>query len=166
MSRFTKPSLLVAALALILPTLRAQQAAATAPVPAPLLNAQKIFLANGGVDAVSMDAFAKTAMVAEPYNSVYLALQKLGHWQLAPSPSGADLILVVRFTAPLAAGGIYDPQFSLTILDAKTLATIWALTQPVQGAFRKATWEKNYNDGVAALMGQLKALTTPPTQTP
>jgi hypothetical protein len=109
-----------------------------------------------------MNAFKKAAQVNEPYNSLYIALQNWGHWQLAASPSDADLILVVRFTAPLIAGGIYDPQINLTILDGKTRSPIWTLTQPVAGAFRKATWEKNYNDGTTSLVNQLKTLTAAP----
>jgi hypothetical protein len=163
MSRFIRPTLLLTAFALVLPIARAQQPAA--PIPAPLLSAQKVFLANGGTDSIGMDAFAKAAQVDEPYNSLYLALQSWGHWQLLSSPDGADLILVVRFTAPLVTGPTYAPQLELTILDGKTHVPLWTFTQPVEGAFRKATWKKNYGDGIAALMTQLKALTTP-TATP
>jgi hypothetical protein len=159
MSRFIRPTLLLAALALLLPILHAQQ---PAPIPAPLLSAQKVFLANGGADPISMNAFKKAAQVNEPYNSLYIALQNWGYWQLAASPSDADLILVVRFSAPLIAGGIYDPQINLTILDGKTRSPIWTLTQPVEGAFRKATWEKNYSDGTTSLVNQLKTLTAAP----
>ena len=62
----------------------------------------------------------KPPQVAEPYNSLYLALQNWGHWQLLSSPDDADLILVVRFTAPLVTGPAYAPQLELTILDGKT----------------------------------------------
>jgi hypothetical protein len=158
MSRSFRPALLLAACALVLPILHAQQ---PAPIPVPLLSAQKVFLANGGVDSISMDAFKKAAQVNEPYNSLYLALQNWGHWQLLASPSDADLILVVRFTAPLVTGPSYAPQLELTLLDGKTHAPVWSLTQPVEGAFRVATWKKNYGDGIAALMTQLKTLTTP-----
>jgi hypothetical protein len=161
MSRFIRPTLLLGVFALVLPILSAQQPATTAPIPAPLLSAQKVFLANGGTDSIGMDAFAKAAQVDEPYNSLYLALQSWGHWQLLSSPDGADLILVVRFTAPLVTGPSYAPQLELTILDGKTRAPLWSLTQPVEGAFRVATWKKNYADGIAALMGQLKTLATP-----
>jgi len=158
MSRLLRPAILLAAFALVLPILHAQQ---PAPIPVPLLSAQRVFLANGGTDSISMDAFKKAAQVNEPYNSLYLALQTWGHWQLLASPSDADLILVVRFTAPLVTGPSYAPQLELTILDGKTHAPVWSLTQPVEGAFRVATWKKNYGDGIAALMTQLKTLTTP-----
>jgi hypothetical protein len=113
-----------------------------------------------------MDAFRKAAQVNEPYNSFYSALQGWGHWQLVGSPSEADLVLVVRFTAPLAPGPGYSPQVEVTLLDAKSRFPLWTLTQPVEGAFRKATWEKNYNDGIAALMSQLRALIAAPAPAP
>lgn len=142
-----------------------------APVPSPLLSAQKIFLANGGADVVSTAAFKKAAEVNEPYNSMYNALRGWGHWQLVGSPSDADLVLAVRFAAPVAiySKGMplsYAPQEELTILDGKTHVQLWALTQPVAGAFRKTTWEKNYNDGIASLISQLKALTVAAPATP
>ncbi len=142
----------------------AQKPAGVAPIPAPILSAEKIFLANGGVDIVSADAFKKAGQVEEPYNSTYAALQAWGHWQLVPAPESADLVLVVRFTAPVnfytkGMPSSYTPQIELTIFDGKTHFPLWTLTQPIKGAFRKGTWQKNYADGIAGLMGQLKSLT-------
>jgi hypothetical protein len=165
MSGIFRSAVLFGVFALLLHGAQAQSA--LAPVPAPLLSAQKVFLANGGADVVSTAAFRKAAEVNEPYNSMYNALQGWGHWQLVSSPDAADLVLVVRFGAPVA---IYSkgmplsdaPQEELTILDGKTHIPLWALAQPVQGAFRKTTWEKNYNDGIASLISELKALTAAP----
>ena len=67
----------------------------------------------------------------------------------------------MRFTAPLVTGPTYAPQLELTILDGKTHVPLWIFTQPVEGAFRKTTWKKNYSDGIAALMGQLRTLRHP-----
>lgn len=161
------PLFFVAAFSLLLPALRAQQTASTAPVPAPLLSAQKVFLANGGGDPVSLEVFKKAGWVNEPYNSVYAQLKSWGHWQLLSSPEGADLIVTVRFTAPAGSysSGLpsYLPQEDLTLLDGKTHVPLWTVNQTFQGAFRKSTWEKNYGEGVTDLVNQLKALTTPPT---
>jgi hypothetical protein len=38
---------------------------------------------------------------------------------------------------------------------------MWTLVQPVDGAFRKSTWRKNYLAGVSNLMDQLKSITSP-----
>lgn len=159
-----KFSLFAPLLFLAAPAFAAQQSVPAAPIPAPILSAQKIFLANGGADLASAETFKKAGQVEEPYNSTYAALQAWGHWQLVSAPESADLILVVRFTAPVEiySKGIpnsYTPQIGLTIYDGKTHFPLWTLTQSVEGAFRKATWQKNYADGIAGLMGQLKSLT-------
>jgi hypothetical protein len=158
-----KSSLFAALLVLAVPALVAQQPAPAAPIPAPILSAHKVFLANGGADLVSADAFQKAGQVDEPYRSTYAALQAWDHWQLVSAPENADLVLIVRFTAPVdfyskGMPSSYTPQIELTIFDGKTHFPLWILTQPIKGAFRKGTWQKNYADGIAGLMGQLKSL--------
>jgi len=160
MSGTFRPVVFFSVFALLLPGVHAQSP--LAPVPSPLLSAQKVFLANGGADPVSIEAFRKAAQVNEPYTSFYDALQSWGHWQLVSSPADADLVLVVRFTAPLAPGPSYSPQVEVKLVDGKTRFPLWTLTQPVEGAFRRTTCTRNYNDGIAALIGQLKTLTAPP----
>lgn len=97
-----------------------------------------------------------------PYNSTYAALQAWGHWQLVSAPENSDLVLVVRFTAPAdSVTKVYAPQIELTILDSKTHFPLWTLTQPVAGAFREATWKKNYAGGITEIVAQLKALVAP-----
>ena len=164
-SRLSAALLVLVVTVLAIPNAVAQQTATTiAPVPAPILTAQKIFLANGGADLISAEAFKKAGQIEEPYNSTYTGLRAWGHWQLVPAPESADLVLVVRFTAPIDSysNGLplsSSPQIELTIFDGKTHFPLWALTQPVNGAFRKNTWQKNYADGIAGLIGQLKSLT-------
>lgn len=143
----------------------AQTTAPAAPVPAPITSAQKIFISNGGADAISQPAFKRAGQINEPYNSVYEAIKNWGHFQLLSTPDGADLVLEVRFTATMTDCGklsTYAPQLELTILDGKTHFALWVLTQPVNGAYRKATWEKNYSDGVSGLVNQLKTLVVQP----
>ena len=48
---------------------------------------------------------------------------------------------------------------NLIFYDAKTHFTLWSTIGPVEGAFRKVTFEKNYATGMATLMTQLKKLT-------
>lgn len=155
-------AILIAASPGLSPVVQAQQAA---PIPAPILTARTVFLANGGVDAVSAETFKKAGETNEPYKSVYDALQTWGYWQLVSSPDAADLILTVRFTAPVASYGggtplSYAPQLDLSLTDIKTHTQLWVLTEPFKGAFRKATWDKNYTDGITDLISQLKTLTT------
>jgi hypothetical protein len=149
-------AILIAASLGLSPVVQAQQAA---PVPAPILTARPVFLANGA------ETFKKAGETNEPYKSVYDALQTWGHWQLVSSPDAADLILTVRFTAPVASYGggtplSYAPQLDLSLTDIKTHTQLWVLTEPFKGAFRKATRDKNYTDGITDLISQLKTLTT------
>jgi hypothetical protein len=47
---------------------------------------------------------------------------------------------------------------NLIIYDAKTRFVLWTILAPVNGAFRKTTFVKNVNQGIAALMTDLKSL--------
>ena len=41
----------------------------------------------------------------------------------------------------------YGPEFNLAIVDAKTHVRLWTLVGPVDGAFRKATFEEESGRG-------------------
>lgn len=142
----------------------AQQPAPAAPIPAPIVTAQKIFLSNGGVDLVSTSVLAHDGRSAsDPYNAIYAAMKDWGHWQLLSAPDGTDLVIVVRLSAPVEnyTNGMpltYAPFVELTILDGKSSFPLWTIHQPVTAAFKKATWEKNYANGIDGAVQQLKAL--------
>ena len=154
------------------PCLPAQQAASqpSAPLPAALLSAQKVFIANGGAEPVLARDFSNAGLTNEPYTSVYAALAGWGHWQIVASPAGADLVLVVSAdaTPDTYSKGVpsYDLDLTVRILDGKTRILLWTLRQPLEGAIRKATFQKNYATCVAGLITQLKQLTLSSPQTP
>jgi hypothetical protein len=171
MKRIREFALLATAFAVV-PVLVAQQ---SAPVPAPILSAQKIFIANGGMDAFSLQAFEELDLKGtDAYDSLYAAIGSWGKYQLVTAPSDADLVLEIRFTAPLtnagehatwkfqqvAANSTWQFQTEITILDAKTHFLLWTLTEPVRPANLKGTWRKNISDANAALAGDLKSLLT------
>ena len=86
-------------------------------------------------------------------------------YQLVASPADADLVFEIRFTAPIADFGkppIYEPQLGLSIFDTKTHFVLWTFTEPVQGAFRKVTWEKNLHQGMESLLAEIKKLAGTP----
>jgi hypothetical protein len=81
--------------------------------------------------------------------------EKLGTLRTRESPADADLVFEIRFTAPASEFGkvnSFEPQLGAAILDAKTHFILWSLIEPVAGAFRKGTWEKNVNQGVNKMM--------------
>lgn len=132
-----------------------------APVPLQISAAKKVFISNAGTDSMSLAAFRKAGHPDKHYNEFYAAMKKWGRYELVAAPSDADLVFELRFTAPLTGCNTidsYDPQLRLNILDAKTHFVLWSLTEPVQGAYRKATWVNNFEKGITALMDDLKKL--------
>jgi hypothetical protein len=143
--------------------LNAQQAkeVPAAPVPAQIVSAKKVFISNAGVDGLSLDVFVRLGEPNKPYNQFYAAMKDWGHYELVSAPSDADLVFEIRFGAPLASANkmnTYAPQYGVTILDTKTHFTLWTLAEPVQGAFRKATFVKNLNQAVERVIEDLKKL--------
>ena len=144
--------------------LQAQLPAAAAPVPAQIPASNKVFVSNAGLDAASAAAFKRAGDPDRPYNQFYAAMKSWGRYELVAAPGDADLILEIRFTAPAKPCGdaaCYMPQWGLAILDAKTHFTLWTLSEPVHGAFRRASWDKNVNQGMTSLMNDLKKLAGP-----
>ena len=82
------------------------------------------------------------------------AMKASGRFILVDDPAQADLVAEIHFRVD------NEPNLGLSLIDAKTHFTLWTLLQPVGGAFRKATWRKNYLAGVQNLMLQLKQITT------
>jgi hypothetical protein len=150
---------------IVVPVLDCQQAKeTTAPVPAQIVAAHKIFIANAGADIVSQATFKRAKDPDQAYNRFYSAMQAWGRYNLVSAPGEADLVIEIRFTAPMYYNGslpTYEPQFGMRILDAKTHFLLWDLAEPVEGAFRKATWLKNFDKGLDALMDDLKKLSAP-----
>jgi hypothetical protein len=154
------------------PAGRAQQTKSgpvpAAPIPEQLATATSVFIANAGVDSISWAAFQRAGDPYQAYNLFYGAVKKWGRYQLVTAPAHADLIFEVRFTAPLSDCGrtvSYSPQMQLTILDAKTHFILWAIAEPVEGAFLKSTWDRNVNEGVTNIVGDLQRLVAQPVST-
>jgi hypothetical protein len=150
------------------PALSSQQpkAIAAAPVPVQIVAARKVFISYAGADIVSQAAFKRAGEPDQAYTHFYSAMQSWGRYEIVSAPADADLVFEIRFTAPISGcETCYQPQMGLTILDAKTHFILWTLTAPVQGAFRKATWLKNFDQGLNALMDDLKKLSAPSVAT-
>jgi hypothetical protein len=83
-------------------------------------------------------------------------MKSWGRYELAADPADADLVFEIR----LRSTSTYDLE--LTILDGKTPFKLWALSESVESAVRKSTWQKNLNTGVANLVNDLRKLTQQP----
>jgi hypothetical protein len=133
-------------------------------VPRQIITAKKVFISNAGVDDASLLAFRHAGDPDQPYNRFYAAMRSWGRYELTDAPGNADLVFEVRFTAPISDCDkmtTRDPQLGVTILDAKTHFTLWTLLEPVEGALRKQTWNRNFDRGMASLMEDLRRLVGP-----
>jgi hypothetical protein len=176
MLRIVSQGMSLAALAaafLAAPALQAQKtdAAPIAPVPAQIGAARKVFISNAGVDGTARQDLDRFAGPDEAYNRFYSAMKSWGRYELVAAPADADLVFQIRFTAPLTdcgdkTGASYAPQLDLAILDARTHFRLWTITDPVEGAHLKATWERNFGAGMASLVDDIKKLTLQATTGP
>jgi hypothetical protein len=129
--------------------------ALAAPIPAQFATAKTVFLSNAG---------PQDNVVSErAYTTLYTGLTQWNHYQLVTAPANAELVLELRYTAPLSnisvmSGGSfppnYRPQFQLIIIDRATGVILWSSTETPFG-----TRKQNTNDNaVNALLADLKAL--------
>jgi hypothetical protein len=151
----------LAATLLSVPVLTAQQQAAPpAPVPPQIVTARKIFVSNTSADGTSAGYFWKIGGPTRPFDEFYAAMKNWGRYELVSAPADADLVFEIRFGEPV---GILGAPCVISILDAKTHFTLWTLVEPMQGALRKGTWEKNFTQGMTKIVEDLKKLSAQPT---
>jgi len=136
-----------------------------APIPAQIITAKKVFISNA-----PGYAFGDYYPVDHTYNQFYALVKDWRRYELVSSPAEADLVIEISLTAIItavrgsAASGCSskgEMQFRVTILDPKTRISLWWFSEPVQGAFRRATLLKNVDMAMTNVVGDLKKLTTP-----
>lgn len=132
--------------------------AAAAPVPPLIASAKTVFLSNGGTDNVLRSAFAKAGDGNLAYDDLYLSMKSWGHYTVVASPGEADLVLEIRVVAPYDGKDSYDPQSTIDVFDGRTHFLLWSFAEPLKGAFRKSTFEKNVQQSVDAAVATLKQL--------
>lgn len=133
-----------------------------APLPAMIVNARKIFLANGGGSNLAYDAF-------------YSQMKEWGRYQVVGSPDEAELIVEIAYriddkgtrvwsstntynnTTQVHSAHIIDPQLILTIYDAKTKNSLWSETDHRRLAKREKNREKETINSAIRLVDDLKA---------
>lgn len=165
MHRKLAAALIPCMMALVTVAVHSQQTAssisASAPIPAQILTARKVFISNAGVDPTALLAFQRENEPNKPYNRFYAEMKKWGRYELVGAPGDADLVFEIRFTAPISdcdKTTSYNPGIDLLILDAKTHFILWTFRESVGGAFRKSTWDKNFDQGMNNLIASLKQI--------
>jgi len=157
----------------VLAAQRAKQTPA-APIPAQIFTAKKAFVANAGGDEPFYEEPLFSGGPDRSYNQIYGALKALGRYELVSTPYDADLLLEIRLTVPRIDQKIvrgetvlftipYDPQVRLVIRDPKTNAVLWAFTEHAEWAIRQANRDRNLDQAVARLVGDVQRLSTQPT---
>ena len=138
-----------------------------APVPAQILAAKTVFIANAGGEQPSEDS-QYSGDTARAYNEFYVAMKTWGRYELAGSPADADLWFEIRFTAPPAARPVsqgntlgtapFDPQFRVVIRDPKTNAILWAFTEHAEWAILKGNRDRNFDQGMSRIVMDMRQL--------
>jgi hypothetical protein len=157
---------------LLASALQAQQAPGGAPVPAPLLTGRSVFVSNAGADS-GLFPHPFSGDTSRPYNALYAALAADGTFSLKSSPAEADLVFEIQLMAPKGPAfgdnqgakikGAADPlpMFRLVIYDRPTHYILWTFTELVDIAYLQKTHDRNFDDGIAALVRDLKAVVPP-----
>ena len=147
------------AIALLIVPIVGAQLASPAPVPVQIVTSKRAFISNG-------ESAIEKAPANLAYNEFYADMKRWGKYELVAAPADADLVFEIRL---VAAGGPFfghpehDLRLSLLILDPKTHVVLWAVSEPMRGAGWEANARKNFHQAMAALMGEVKKLTAPPS---
>jgi hypothetical protein len=104
--------------------------AAYAPIPPQIATAKTVFLSN------RCEEDYKTC--SSVYNDFYTGLSASSRYQLAPSPSTADLIFEIHMVAKTGVTNVVNgtggsntySNLTLTILDNQTRFALWTITEP------------------------------------
>jgi len=138
-----------------------------APLPGQIVNAQKVFLSNGGGSDLAYDAF-------------YSAMKTWGKYRIVGSPDDADLIVELAYrivdkgtrvwsstntyngATDVHSREITDPQLVLTIYDAKTKNSLWSTIDHRRLARFEKNREKETINSAERLVDELRTRATIP----
>jgi hypothetical protein len=153
--KFTALPLVLVLLAPIILTLQAQNAP-TAPVPAQILNAKKVFISNASGD---FEPGLWSGDSTRTYNEFYSAIKNQTAYQLVSAPSDADLILEIRLQFVhqddenvLLKNREPKSQFILKVSDPKTQTVLWQFNEPFSATEAKKMRDINFSAGIDRLV--------------
>jgi hypothetical protein len=171
MISYFKTTVLHLALAVLVPCIslaQSKQASApAAPVPAQILTAKKIFIANAGGDEMAEGDPIFSGGPDRAYNQFYTAMKLWGRFQIVDSPAPADLLLEIRQDVsavnPSSKGGsTFIPQFRLKIRDPKTNALLWGFDVHSEFGVGQSSSDHNFDQAVDRLVSNFRALVAQP----
>lgn len=102
------------------------------------------------------------------YDNFYAAMKTWGKYELVGSPTDADLLVEIELSSPRGGPAIatmsvaeappYDPQFRVTIRDAKSNALLWTVIEHVQWAILHGNRDKNFDLAMTRLVSDVQGL--------
>jgi len=142
---------------------------APAPIPAQIVAAKKVFIANGGGDESGYDAATYSGGPDRAYNEFYAVMKAWGRYELVRSPGEADLVLEIRFTVfqPEHPRGLQaddpatDAQLRFVVRDAKSHEKLWGLTAHARAAVLQSNRDKNFEEALGAVVVEMKRIAGP-----
>ena len=145
-----------------------------APIPAQVLTAKKVFIANGGGDESRYEEASYSGGPDRTYNEFYAAMKTWGRYELVAAPGDADLVFEIRLTVfQLQRERVLtddspasDSQFRFVIHDVKTHETLWGLTEHAQGAVLQGNRDKNFEQALAAVVAEVQRIAGPAAADP
>lgn len=129
-----------------------------APVPTPLMQGKKAFIAYEMGDITAFPS-SYSGGPERAYSEFYADMQKWGRFELVLDPKDADVVFAVRFVDPPA---IAKPQIRIGITDAKTGAPLWGFVEQIDFAFRKRNRDVAFSETVRQLVSDVQELLMPP----
>lgn len=138
---------------------------APAPLPAQIISAKKVFIANAGHES-NLDAYSYSGGIDRTYKQFYSAMKSWGRYEFVTSPADCDLVFEIRFTNAVVGGSAVSPmiapQFRLKILDPKMHIVLWAFTEHVEWARTQGNRDKNFDQSLGRIVADVKNLVTQP----
>jgi hypothetical protein len=132
----------------------------TSPVPSRISLAQKIYIHNRIDPDASGERYSGGG--AQVYDQFAAELKRWGRYQIVPATE-ADLIFEISFASPAQCDRIGDPQLQLFIRDARTDTALWAFAIHIGRAILPANARKNFAQGIAVMVAQVRDVAAMPT---
>ena len=138
-------------------SLHAQSNPPSAPLPAAIASAQKLFLGNAG-DTDNQDCL-------RAYNEFYANLLSDARYQLVLDPAAADLVLELHYevrpgeiVGHNSVDTAFARQFRLVLIDPRTHTVLWNLTEVENNAILQSNRNRNLDAAVLQLYLDFSAL--------